>query len=431
MALIDDLVSYWSLDETTGTRVDSHGSNDLTEVNGVTGTSGVATFNGSNDYLNIASNASLQMGNIDFTIVYFFRASSVSGARGHVAKTSAAGGTTWEYYCRTSGTTLEFNISDGTNNGTASTTIANTTWYFVTAIHDSVNNELRLYVDATLVSTVAWTTGGLVSTGAFALGARPATSYAHFFAGDMDEVGIWKRALTPAEITDLYNGGDGRNYAYIEATGESGAIEGTASVTLGALTSTATGALSIAGATSATLSSATLSSTGALSLTGSLSSTLGALTVTATGELIAEGSGSLAVTLGALTVTAAGQVAIVGVTGVTLGALTLSATGDLEAGPEGALSVTLGALTAVATGALSIAGVTGVTLGALTVTSSGAVALTGQAVINLGTLTLTGVGVAVLAVAIVGSVEGVGSTGAVVGVSAAGRVTGAQSTGVI
>jgi hypothetical protein len=235
MALIDDLVSYWLLDETTGTRVDEHGSNNLTDNGGVSGTSGVATFDGSNDYLNIASNASLQMGNIDFSIVYFFRASSVSGARGHVAKTSAAGGTTWEYYCRTNGTTLEFNISDGTNNGTASTTIANSTWYFVTAIHDSVNNELRLYVDGTLVDTETWTTGGLVSSGAFALGARPATSYAHFFAGDMDLVGIWKRALTPAEITDLFNGGDGRDYAYIEATGGGGAIEGsiTDGLTLG------------------------------------------------------------------------------------------------------------------------------------------------------------------------------------------------------
>lgn len=226
MALIDDLVSYWSLDEASGTRIDAHGSNDLADNGGVTGTSGVATFDGSNDYLNIASNASLQMGDIDFSIVYFFRASTVSNPRGHVAKVSAASGATWEYYIRTNGTTLEFNVGNGSTVGTATTTIANNTWYFVVAVHDSVNNELRLYLDGTLVSTVAWTTGALVGGGAFALGARPATSYAHFFGGDLDEVGLWKRALTPAEITDLYNGGDGRNYTYIAASG-GGAIEGT------------------------------------------------------------------------------------------------------------------------------------------------------------------------------------------------------------
>ena len=35
MAVIDNLVSWWSLDETSGDRVDSHGSNDLTDTNTV------------------------------------------------------------------------------------------------------------------------------------------------------------------------------------------------------------------------------------------------------------------------------------------------------------------------------------------------------------------------------------------------------------
>jgi len=34
----------------------------------------------------------------------------------------------------------------------------------------------------------------------------------------ISKAGFWKRALTPAEITDLYNEGDGRDYAYIVDT---------------------------------------------------------------------------------------------------------------------------------------------------------------------------------------------------------------------
>jgi hypothetical protein len=35
---------------------------------------------------------------------------------------------------------------------------------------------------------------------------------AHFFDGKIDEVGAWSRALTSAEVTELYNGGAGKQY---------------------------------------------------------------------------------------------------------------------------------------------------------------------------------------------------------------------------
>ena len=404
MALIDDLLSYWSLDETTGTRVDSHGSNDLADNGGVSGTSGVATFDGSNDFLNIASNASLQMGDVDFSIVYFFRASNVSGARGHVAKVSAASGTTWEYYLRTNGTELQFNISDGTNNGTAATTIANTTWYFVTAIHDSINDELRLYVDGTLVDTEAWTTGGLVSTGAFALGARPATSYAHFFAGDMDEVGIWKRALTPTEIADLYNDGNGRNYAYIEATGGGGDVSVSAGI--GALvaagldaTIVASGTASIPaglGALTITPLSATVVVSGTASISAALATlTLAGLDATVTapdGEAVTAGLGALVIVGLSATVTISGGATVAAGLGALVIAgqgatVTPSGTASVDAG-LGALALAGQAATVAVSATIITAGVGALTLVGLpaTVVASGAALIA----VDLGLLILAG-----------------------------------------
>ena len=112
--------------------------------------------------------------------------------------------------------------------------------------------------------------------------------------------------------------------------GAAGPIEGTASVTLGPLTGSGTGTLSISGAASVTLGELTGSGTGSLSISGATSVTLGALTGTATGSLQIKGQGS--VTLGSLTGSGTGALGTPPITGsgnVTLGSLTGSGTGTL------------------------------------------------------------------------------------------------------
>jgi hypothetical protein len=118
----------------------------------------------------------------------------------------------------------------------------------------------------------------------------------------------------------------------------------------------------IVGAASITLSALTLSATGTLPIVGTASIALAALTSTATGVVPIVGAASI--TLGALTSTATGVVPIVGTSSITLGALTLVATGTLTS--TGAASITLDALTLTATGALAIKGTASITLGALT-----------------------------------------------------------------
>jgi hypothetical protein len=188
-------------------------------------------------------------------------------------------------------------------------------------------------------------------------------------------------------------------------------ISGTASITLGALTSSATGTVAIAGTSSVTLGAVTASAAGTLALSGSAAVTLGAVTSSAAGTLAI--AGASAVTLGALTSSATGTLALSGTLAVTLGAVTLSASGGSQA--TGDLAVTLGAatlsatgtlplsasaaitlapLTATATGALALAGSFSGTLGALTSAATGALANTGALAKTLGALTLSAAGAA-------------------------------------
>ena len=90
-ALADNLVAYWKLDEASSTRNDSVGTNHLTSNNSVGQATGklnyAANFVAANSqYLSIADNADLSVGDIDFTVSAWIWLDSAGGARGIVGK---------------------------------------------------------------------------------------------------------------------------------------------------------------------------------------------------------------------------------------------------------------------------------------------------------------------------------------------------------
>ena len=105
------------------------------------------------------------------------------------------------------------------------------------------------------------------------------------------------------------------------------AVDGDASITLGALTLASASTVAVRGAAAVTLGTATSAAAGGVLAAGTASVTLGAATLTSAGKV--DPIGTLAVTLGALVVASAGTVAnapVVGTASITLGALELYAT---------------------------------------------------------------------------------------------------------
>jgi hypothetical protein len=82
MALTDNLISFWKLDETSGNAIDAHGSNTLTAVASPGTAAGkietARTFNGSSQYFSVASNASVQVGDEDFYVAGWVYLNSVT-----------------------------------------------------------------------------------------------------------------------------------------------------------------------------------------------------------------------------------------------------------------------------------------------------------------------------------------------------------------
>ena len=164
-------------------------------------------------------NAALSTGDIDFTIAGWVYLDSLPGSGGQTFVSKWAAGQK-EY------TLLqEFNSPNNrfifyvSSDGTAVTTVnANTlgtpsiaTWYFIVAWHDSVANTINIQVNNGTADSVAYTSGLINGTSAINLGSLNGTA-GYYHNGRMDEFGFWKKVLTSAEKTDLYNSGNANTF---------------------------------------------------------------------------------------------------------------------------------------------------------------------------------------------------------------------------
>jgi hypothetical protein len=221
MALIDGLISYWRLDESSGTRDDAHGANDLTDNNTVGSASGkiglAADFNASaSEYLSHADNADLSFADDAFTFTGWFNIDSAS-TRSVVAKWGSDGAAeTCEYALRTlSGGTLNWRVGNGSGNVSVShsATLATGQWYFFAAYHDPAANQIGLSLDGGTAQTASITGGILDGAASFAVG-RTGDFAGQYWDGLIDEVGLWGRVLSASEITELYASGAGLAYPF-------------------------------------------------------------------------------------------------------------------------------------------------------------------------------------------------------------------------
>ena len=202
-------VSWWRFEDNVRDKLgNNHGTNNGADcsVNGKYG--GACEFDGSDDYVDVGSTESLNMDK-NITIAAWIRFNNVSN-NGWIVERS--GGNYWLWW------SANDDWGVGTNNfifggGFVSIQIepsfiaSNNNWYHVVAT--SLDNIGRVYVNGTEIGT------GLVNINMVAnsvnnvdIGFRrdgnPPSEY-HYFNGTIDEVMIFDRALTAAEIEDLYN----------------------------------------------------------------------------------------------------------------------------------------------------------------------------------------------------------------------------------
>jgi archaellin len=224
--LLNTLISYWKLDEASGTRVDSHGTNDLSDNNSVASTTGMinngADFVAANStYLSHASNASLQVTG-DFTFSLWVKLSSQGGGGSDncvFAKDAVAGAGTGDYTLdyQTGGAGFYFGVNGAAAYAAVGSNTSNGVWTHLVAWYDASDQKCRLRVDDTTTYVSAATSALVQGTAAFRVGARDNIAVPGYIDAVVDEIGFWKRKLTAVEITALYNTGAGLPYSSFNA----------------------------------------------------------------------------------------------------------------------------------------------------------------------------------------------------------------------
>jgi len=234
-ALKTSMISWWTMNEaSTGvgavTRNDSHGTNHLTDVNTTASAAGkisnAADFEKDNsERLTVADNDSLSMGDIDFTICAWVKFEAPAQANNSWGTILAK----WDFSTNNREYALAWERADASSinhirlevssNGTAITGLsastlglpATGTWYFVVMWHDAAANTLNIQVNDGAVDSVAYTSGVHSGNSTLFFGSLNATA-GYYLDGLGDEAALWKRTLTAAERTWLYNAGAGRTY---------------------------------------------------------------------------------------------------------------------------------------------------------------------------------------------------------------------------
>lgn len=214
------LVGYWPFN---GNANDESGNENNGTVNGATLTmdrNGVAnkaySFDGIDDYIQL--NSLSLFGNQNRSISFFSKLNSAN-LSSDISAISYGGNST---NCSQAGGDIECGFINLNNNasvridGTCTATYSNITiqdsqWHYVVFTFDNTQgidfNFFKIYIDGLSVSIGTYNGSTIVNTLTLSnLVFGKSNKASRFFDGQLDDIGIWNRALTQEEITNLYNG---------------------------------------------------------------------------------------------------------------------------------------------------------------------------------------------------------------------------------
>ena len=211
--LWDNLKAYYTADNTANDSKGLYNTYNGTIMNGATYSTGkigsAFSFDGVNDYMSTTETLTIDL-NSPHTYSCWVNPSSGYSTKFFMSFSSMYGPSIGHV----NGGYLTF--FSGAVNGQVSSgkVLPLNTWSHVTVVFKGQTygtGNVLFYVNGNLFSTVSLTFGGAVSAVPLYIGSNAGGS-AQFFNGMLDELGIWGRELTAAEVAELYNGGAGKQY---------------------------------------------------------------------------------------------------------------------------------------------------------------------------------------------------------------------------
>lgn len=224
MALLDNLIHYFKLEADGSDVLGAATPSPTGTPTFTTGKIGNAlTLNGTNQAIRYTGLATMD-GATSFTYSFWLKPTSIPfvGYQAVWAVGSAGQRTPWIYTVDAAATvTLEFETNSGAADGNL-TSAALTAGVWQHLVFTWNGTTVKSYLNGVLNGTTDTTTGNTLANtdGDARFGDLPGLAW---FAGQIDEVAMFKnKVLSPLEVSQLYNGGNGLQYPFILGTQKTG-----------------------------------------------------------------------------------------------------------------------------------------------------------------------------------------------------------------
>jgi hypothetical protein len=221
------LVSHYKFEESSGTREDIHGSNNLTETGGTINNAvaiqgdGVDFEASNTDYLFRTTPTGLTS-LTSYSVSFWYKPESIT-TQGLVGNTTTNDGAIkFQFFLIGGKIYFRRNKTGGTLIDVISTTSLSAGSFYHVVGTFSTTNGMSLYVSNSSPNTSSDLTSTTSASRSLSIGARRrASSHDIYTDGVVDELSLWDgRELTSGNVTTIYNSGAGIPYAAPSAGGD-------------------------------------------------------------------------------------------------------------------------------------------------------------------------------------------------------------------
>jgi len=218
--LLVGLEAYWKLD---GNLEDSYGSNDWTDYGSVNILNGKINecrgFNEGSTTGQYCEAQSISLSSAASMSFWFYSYGNQPESAGVIFKVHGASlgdQSVFGAQAYNNGNELVFNATESSSGGGAAQyyTFSHNTWYHFVWVIDGANMETRLYVNGQKTTQACSFSSFYNPVTKMKMGIQKTNTRS--FHGELDEIGIWNKALSDDDVYALYNNGYGNQYPFNE-----------------------------------------------------------------------------------------------------------------------------------------------------------------------------------------------------------------------